>query len=71
MRKKSPIDEPETRAKKREIKKRPRMKLHGAGLKKSHHEAGSILTRSNGQASRPRSLDSRSTSRSMPSPKVS
>lgn len=36
-------DEPPTKAKKREIKKRPRMKLHGASLRKSQAHAGKKL----------------------------
>ena len=44
MRKKLPKDEIETRAQKREKKKRPRMRIHGAGLKRhSGREAGSII----------------------------
>jgi hypothetical protein len=44
MRKKLPSDEYVTRAKRREIKKRPRMKMHGAALRKpGKHAAGAIL----------------------------
>ncbi|MBI4054462.1 MAG: hypothetical protein HY397_03990 [Candidatus Doudnabacteria bacterium] len=43
MRKKLPTEEFPTRAKRREIKKRPRMQMHAAGLKNSAHSAGSIL----------------------------
>ncbi|MDP2933977.1 MAG: hypothetical protein Q8N81_07690 [bacterium] len=44
MRKKLPSDEHPTRAKKREIKKRPRMKMHGAALRKpTKRGAGTIL----------------------------
>lgn len=47
MRKKLPKDEIETRSQKREKKKRPRMRMHGAGLKRrgGKHEAGYITKR--------------------------
>jgi hypothetical protein len=37
-------DEFATKAKKREIKKRPRMRLHGASLKKSPAHGGKKIT---------------------------
>jgi hypothetical protein len=43
MRKKI-VDEPFTKAKKRDIKKRPRMKLHGATLKRPNPHAGKKLS---------------------------
>jgi len=44
MRKKLPQDEPVTKARKREQKKRPRMRISGAGLKRrGGHEAGQIV----------------------------
>ena len=44
MLKKIATDEYITRAKRREIKKRPRMKMHGAALRKPpRHAAGLIL----------------------------
>lgn len=43
MRKKL-IDEIATKAKKREIKKRPRMRVHGASLKKMIAHAGKKIT---------------------------
>jgi hypothetical protein len=44
MRKKI-ADEFTTKAKKRELKKRPRMKLHGASLKKMSHAGKKIIAR--------------------------
>jgi hypothetical protein len=44
MRKKV-IDEFATKAKKREIKKRPRMRMHGAGLKKMAHAGKKLAAR--------------------------
>jgi hypothetical protein len=41
--KKSIIGEYPTKAKKREIKKRPRMKVHGLSLKKNNPHAGKKL----------------------------
>ncbi|HLC44266.1 MAG TPA: hypothetical protein VJK50_00250 [Patescibacteria group bacterium] len=43
MRKKLLLEEHPTRAKRREIKKRPRMHLHGAALRRSSHSAGLII----------------------------
>jgi len=40
MKKKIKSDEYPTKSLKREIKKRPRMKLHGAGLRKSQRHGG-------------------------------
>ncbi len=38
-------DEPLTKAKKREIKKRPRMKVHGSSLRKSNPHSGKKLAK--------------------------
>jgi hypothetical protein len=43
--KKKIADEFATKAKKREIKKRPRMKMHGASLKKMLHAGKKITAR--------------------------
>jgi len=45
MRNKKIADEPLTKAKKREIKKRPRMKVHGRSLKLSKSHAGKKLSK--------------------------
>jgi len=41
------LDEPATKAKKRELKKRPRMKIHGRSLLTNKPHAGKKLTTKN------------------------